>query len=272
MITFRNIAWLLAALAVTVFFGAGAYVLLDMNAKIIGPFEKAMKGQHASGDDGYTVLVQRFLQNTAAAANAVKQTAQDSNRIAKAQEKPVNDLTISSVALVNTGKETVGKLGNSIDSLNATITDIRAGTLPRINAGVDGLTGTVTSLNGLVSDLRPTAQALTGAVNESGNAVKALNLTISHADALIADPAFHQIAGNLSMMSLNLTNASANINSATGHADRALGFVELDLSPKHEPLWRSLVSEALSQAIGIPLKWLPSRTAIVSSVPVQVTK
>ena len=146
------------------------------------------------------------------------------------------------------------------------IGDVRTKTLPKLNAGMDSLNGTAQSLTAVVDGLKPVETAATAMLGEGSNAVHSLNLSINHADALISDPAFRAVAGNLASMSINLTNASANINSATGHADKALGYVELDLSPKHQPFWETILSTALGEAISIPLKYLPSRVNVTNAV------
>ena len=166
---------------------------------------------------------------------------------------------------MDAGKDTLGKLGGSVDTLNLTLADIRTQTLPRLNSGVD-------SLDGLVRDLRPTAQAITGLVGESTNTVKSLNLVVTHADALISDPELAKVAANLDMMSAGLGQAAIHVNGAAKNAEQALGYVRDDLTPRKQTFWAGIISEALSQAIGIPLKYLPTRTAVVSSVPVAVAK
>lgn len=227
-------------------------------------FNKAMRGAHANGDDGYLVLAQRTLQNVTAAANAIKQTMQDANRIAKSQEKPTLELTARSGELLKTGNMTLSGLSEAIG-------DIRTQTLPALNRGISSLADSAVSLNGLISDLRPTAVALTGVVVESGNAVRGLNLAVMHADTLIGDPALRSVAENLATMSLNLTNASGHVNGAAANAEMALGYVRDDLSPKKLPLWQSLLEGALGQAIGLPLKYLPTRVSVVGSVPLPTT-
>ena len=113
---------------------------------------QALKGKHANGDDGILFQLRITLQNAAAAANALKQTAQDANFIAKAQKDKTGALTDASVALVRSGNDAVAKLGSAVDQLSGVVADVRTETLPKLNTGVD-------SLNGLVGDLRPTARA-----------------------------------------------------------------------------------------------------------------
>ena len=216
--------------------------------------DAALKGTHKNGDDGYLVLSQRLLQNSTAAMNAFKQTMQDANTIAKAQAKPANDLAAQSIALVASGK-------TAVDSLNGVILDIRGQTVPSINASINSLNSATVAVEALVENMQPTATAL-------GETVKSVNLAVTHADALIADPDFQKIAGNLNAMSASLADASAHVDKGAAHAESALNYVELDLTPTKQPFWRAILSEALSQAVGIPLKYFPTRTAVVSSVPV----
>ena len=265
MTRFRDCAIGLAALSVVAFFATLTYIAIQVNANNIAPITAALHGKHANGDDGLIVQSQLALSNARETLNAAKQVAQDSNRIAKSQELPAKALTASSIALVDAGKDTIAKLGGSVDALNLVISDVRTQTLPRLNSGVD-------SLDGLVGDLRPTAQELTGLVGESTNVVKNLNATVTTANGLLADPDLQKIAANLAVMSNNLNGTAFHLNGAALHAENALGYVETDLSPKHIPLWQSLLEGALGQAISIPLKYLPTRTAVVSSVPVQVAK
>ena len=212
---------------------------------------QALKGKQANGHDGLLFLARILLQNADSAANALKQTAQDANAIAKEQKDKTGALTDSSIALVRSGNDAIVKRGGAIDGLNAVIGDVRSGTLPRLNAGVD-------DLNGLVGDLRPTAKASTDLVNQGAEALQGVNVAVGRMNSLLADPSLAAIAGHLDDMSINL-------DAGAGHANRALGYVEMDLSPKHLPLWQSILEMALSQAVGIPLKWLPQNVQVVNS-------
>ena len=71
-------------------------------------------------------------------------------------------------------------------------------------------------------------------------------------------------------MSSSLANAGVHLNNASTNVELATGYVRDDLSPKKVPFWQMILSTALGEAISIPLKYLPSRTAVVSSVPVTV--
>jgi hypothetical protein len=54
---------------------------------------QALKGTHKNGEDGLLVLARVLLQNADSAANALKQTMQDANRIAKAEQPKTVALT-----------------------------------------------------------------------------------------------------------------------------------------------------------------------------------
>ena len=223
------------------------------SAETLAMVNQALKGVHKNGDDGLLLLSKVFLQNADSAANALKQTMQDVNKIAKAEEPKTVALTDSSIALVNAAGGTVAKLGGAVDALTGVIAAVGTGTVPKLNAGVD-------SLNGLVSDLRPTAQASMQFVTEATGAVTELKGTVVTANVLLGDPQLAAIVGNLNLM-------SGNLNAAALHANNALGFVEIDLTPKKLPFWQAILSTALSQAIGIPLKYLPQAVTVVSTVP-----
>jgi hypothetical protein len=222
------------------------------SADTLAMVNQALKGTHKNGDDGLLVLSRILLQNSTGAMNALKQTMQDVNRIAKDEQPKTVELTDSSLALVKTAGGTVAKLGDAVDTLNGVIGEVRTATLPKLNTGVD-------SLNGLVSDLRPAAQASTQLMTEATGAVTELKATVVTANALLADPELPVIVHNFSLM-------SGNLNGAALHANNALGFVELDLTPLKLPFWKSILSTALSQAIGIPLKYLPQAVTVVSTV------
>src|SRR5580692_3141932 len=58
----------------------------EASAETLAMVNQALKGTHKSGDDGLLFLTKNLLENGAAGMNALKQTMQDANRIAKAQE------------------------------------------------------------------------------------------------------------------------------------------------------------------------------------------
>src|SRR5580658_4699353 len=120
------------------------------SAETLAMVNQALKGAHKSGDDGLLFLTKNLLENGAAGMNALKQTMQDANRIAKAEEPKTVALADSSIALINTTNATVVKLGGTVDELSGVIAKVDTVTLPKVDASVD-------SLNGLVSDLRPAA-------------------------------------------------------------------------------------------------------------------
>ncbi len=258
----QSLCWCVAALSIAIFFGSATWLAFQLKAGAVDPVVAAMHGTHKNGDDGYIVLAQRFLQQSNGAMAAVRDTAQDANRIAKSQEQPSKQLSATSIStvqsvgrLVDSGNGVVVKLGTAADGLNATISQINSGTLPRVNTGLD-------SLNGVVVGFLPVENSVTRLV-ESGNAVMiGLKGTVGTANSLLADPDLTAVARNLAV-------ATASGASAMKHIDTATGYIEFDLSPKHVPFWRGLASEALSQAIGIPLKLYPTRVAVTSSVPIK---
>ena len=197
---------------------------------------QALKGKHANGDDGILFQLRITLQNAAAAANALKQTAQDANFIAKAQKDKTGALTDASVALVRSGNDAVAKLGSAADQLSGVVADVRTETLPKLNTGVD-------SLNGLVGDLRPTARASTDLMVAATGDVTALHGVINTANGLLADPDLTAIAHNI-----NLTSANANI--VAGN----LGLVTMDvhnmLNPRRQTFWETLATTAARSVLG----------------------
>ena len=228
------------------------------SAETLALVNDALKGTHKNGDDGLLVLARVLLQNGDGAVNGLKQTLQDVNRIAKAQEPKTAALADSSLDAVRAGAETVAKLGAAVDTLNSVIGDVRTSTLPKLNAGID-------SLNGLVTDLRPAATASTELVTQAAGVVGELKGTVSQANALLANP-------DIAATATNLADMSANLNGAALHANRALAYIETDLTPTKLPFWQAAVSAALSQAIGIPLKYLPQAVRVVNTAAAPVAK
>lgn len=249
--------WILIEAALFVRHSKEAADLLAQNQSMLNA---AMRGTHKNGDDGYLVLVQRLLQNSNSAANAVKQTAQDTNRIAKSQEEPSKKLTASSIALLDAGKDSVVTLGKSIDGVNGIVTAVKSETLPKLNASVD-------SLNGLIGDFRPAAVALAGVMTESANVARSLNLTVTHADALLADPAWSSVAGNLNIMSASLSGAAGHINGAAGNVQLATAYIRDDLAPTHLPLWQRIIQTAVPYGLGALVRILVPTTVNVGNSP-----
>ncbi len=258
----QSACWCAAALSIAVFFASASWLVFQLKASAVDPVVTAMHGTHASGDDGYIVLLKRFLQNTTSAANATKQTMEDANRIAKSQEQPTKQLSAASISavqsvgqLVDSGNSVVVKLGIAADGLSAVVGQIGSGTVPRLNTGLE-------TLNTAIAGLVPVETSVSRMV-DSGNAVMiGLQGTVRSANTLLSDPDLTAVARNLQL-------ATASGASAMKHVDVATGYIEYDLSPKHVPFWRGLASEALSQAIGIPLKLYPTRVAVTSSVPIK---
>ena len=150
----------------------------------------------------------------------------------RAELKTLTDNASLSVAAIGT---TVTKVGTGVDTLNTLLANVNGSTVP-------ALTSTVLALRG----------------------------TVNKATDLLSDPDITAVGKNLSLASGHMNDMTVNLNSAALHASNALGFVEMDLSPKHVSFWQSILSQGLSQAIGIPLKYFPTRVTVVGSVPVPV--
>jgi hypothetical protein len=206
------------------------------SAETLAMVNQAMKGTHKNGDDGLLFLARNLLENSTAGMNALKQTMQDANKIAKAEEPKTVALADSSIALINTTNATVVKLGGTVDELSGVIAKVDTVTLPKVDASVD-------SLNGLVSDLRPAAQASTALLTEATGTVQELKLSVTTANALLADPELASIVHNL-----NLTSANANV--VAGN----LGLVTMDvhnmLNPKKTTFWEVLATTAAKSVLG----------------------
>jgi hypothetical protein len=206
------------------------------SAETLAMVNQALKGTHQNGDDGLLVLSRLFLQNGVSAANALKQTMQDANKIAKANEPKTVALADASITLVNTAAGTVSKLSGAADQLSGVIAKVDSDTIPKVNASVD-------SLNGLLSDLRPTAQASTVLVTEAADTVKELKVSVTTANALLADPELAGIVHNLNTTSANASVVAGN-----------LGLVTMDvhnmLNPKKTTFWEALATTAAKSVLG----------------------
>jgi hypothetical protein len=250
--------------------GFGLYELIQIernvnksaaaSAETLAMVNQALKGIHKNGDDGLLVLSRIFLQNADSAANALKQTMQDANRIAKAEQPKTVALADASIALVNTATGTVSKLSGAVDELSSVIARADTETLPKVNASVD-------SLNGLVGDLRPAAQASTALITEATGTVKELKLSVTTANALLADPELAGIVHNLNTTSANASVVAGN-----------LGLVTRDvhnmLTPKKTTFWEALAITAAKSVLGSAAGPLVSHffpVGINISTPVPVT-
>ena len=207
------------------------------SAETLAMVNQALKGTHKNGDDGLLVLSRVLLQNADSAANALKQTMQDANKIAKAEEPKTVELADSSIALIKTAGGTVTKLGEAVDTLNGVIADVRTGTLPKLNTSVD-------SLNGLVGDLRPTAQASTALVTEATGAVTELKGTVIQANALLALPDLTLTIHNFASTSAHLDGAAANGEQLTGE------FRDMFKPSTKTSFWETLAMSAAKAAAG----------------------
>lgn len=212
----------------------------------------ALRGTHKNGDDGLLFRANLLVANADGAMNALKQAAQQLDKASKANEPKAGEIADESVAVLRSGKDAVAKLGGALDTLNDVIALARDGTLPKLNAGID-------SLSGAVSGLAP-AEKSANDLLVSGNAVMvALRGTVVDADRLIADP-------NLTLVAKNLSDGTKSGASAMAHIDKSMSYVEADLSPKHVPLWQTLLESAIGNVIGIPFKRISQSVSVVNTV------
>ena len=230
--------------------GSGLYVLKGAVARLDVIEEHLQKATAASaetvalvnaslkgtpGQKGMLELTRLLLLNADGAANAAKQTAQDANRIAKAQEKTTAVLSQEIIGTVQDGRASIARLNDALKDVDGAVADVRSGTLPRLNAGVD-------QLNGLTGDLRQTAVAATGDLLE-------LRDTIGAAHTMLADPELAQIAGNLARMTANGADTVGNLTLVTGDFHRML-------NPKTATFWETFamtVGKSLAGAVAGPL-------------------
>lgn len=206
------------------------------SAQTLALVNKALTGTHKNGNDGLLFLTKNLLQNGAGAANALKQTMQDANRIAKSQESKTVELADSSIALVKTSTAAVGRLDAALGALNDVIAKADTETLPKVNAGID-------SLNGLVGDLRPAARASTDLLEQATLTIGTLNKTADTANALLADPELGQIVHNLNVMAANGTVVTGNLSLVTMDVHNLL-------NPKKPTFWEGVAEMAARSILG----------------------
>ena len=255
----KNALGLIACLCGVALFGAlicaagflrSSTVASDQTGAAVSQVNAALSGKMKNHHDGLLWLAAEFLKNADGAANQIKQTAGDANKIAKQQEPKVAALTDASVALVRSGSAVVANLGGTVQALNDTIGVVKDQSLPRLNGTIDAATAAVTHL-------QPVEDASARLLDQGTAGLTSLQAVIDHADLLVADPAWrvtlHQIQ-----------ETSQHINSGAAHFDRTLGYIELDFTPTKIPFWRGVLSTAMSQAMGIPLHFLPQRVTITN--------
>ena len=206
------------------------------SAETLAMVNVALKGAHKNGDDGLLALSRTFLQNADSAANALKQTMQDANGIAKAEAPKTVALADSSIALVNTAAGTLAKLGGAVGELSGVIAQANTVTLPKVNAGVD-------SLNGLVADLRPAAQASTELLAEAADTIGTLKVSIGTANELLADPELAAIVHNLTLASDNANGTLANTRLVTLDVHNML-------NPRKPTFWEALAETTARSVLG----------------------
>ncbi len=215
-------------------------------------FNATLKGKHANGDDGLLFRTNLLVANADSAVNALKQTAQQINKASKENAPKSNILADESIATVRAGKEAMGQLDASLNTLNAVIGLTRDVTLPKINNGID-------SLNRVVTGLEPAEKSADALLVSTNGVMTALRDTVLDADKLIADP-------DLAATAKNISAASASSALAMAHVEKATGYIEKDLSPKNIPLWQTLIEGAIGNAISIPFKRISQSVNVTNAV------
>lgn len=195
-----------------------------------------LTGQRKNGDDGLLAQSKLLLSNARETANALKQTAQDANKIAKAQEQKTGQVTDNLIATAAAGHDALVKFGNSLDALNGVMVQVSNGTVPKLNSSIE-------SLNGLVSDLRPAAKASTDLITAGTATVTELRLTIGTANALLADPDIKAIMGNLK-------TTTANTSETMGHLSLVTMDVHNMLNPRKATFAETLAITAAKALLG----------------------
>lgn len=208
-------------------------------------FQRALKGEHANGDDGYIVLARRFLQNGDAAMNAIKQTAQDANAIAKAQKSKADDLASRSIELIAAGRDAVAKLGDTVADAGDAIKEVKAVTQEtgaQLNDGV---------LPALKDTLAGTTKALAVVSGPDGLLVQGA-ASVRSANAIMTDPHLFATFAHIDQITANGVVMGAEIN-------ESIGYINNYLKPQKVTLRGVLVSKGLQAAFQFGLETLLRR-------------
>jgi hypothetical protein len=131
---------LFGALIASIGFLRSSTVASDQTGMAVAQVNAALSGKMKNHHDGLLWLAAQFLKNADGAANQIKQTAGDANKIAKQQEPKVAALTDATVALVRSGNDTVAKLGKAATTLDAALALVKTDTIPKVTlAATDAL-------------------------------------------------------------------------------------------------------------------------------------
>lgn len=205
------------------------------------PLNTALSGSLPDHSDGLLFQTSRLLRrlNTtvqviSSTANVVRQASVEE----RAELRDVNGKTSEAMSGLVTATQGAADI----------IADMRHTTLPGLDQTIEGLT----VLENAVT------QPAVDALSHGGEALNLTAQDLGRIGVILNDPAITATASSLASM-------SANLNSAAAHADKTLGYIQLDFTPTRLPFWRSVLSTALSQAIGIPLHYLPQAVTVVSS-------
>ena len=199
---------------------------------IIASVREALAGKHANGDDGLLFLSRNALQNADAAMNAIKQTAQDANRIAKEQTAKTSELADESIALVKTGTAMVGNLGVAVGTLNSAIAEVKTvvtNTDLQLNDG---------ALPALTDTLRSTTAALNALDGPSGLMAEGA-IAAKSAAVLLSDPHWPEVIAHIDAM-------TASAATGTQNGAEMLGYIRDDLKPTKASLRQIIISRGIA--------------------------
>lgn len=228
---------------------------VSLSGDTLAMVNATLRGSHKNGDDGLLFRASLLVANADSATNAIKQASQQVNKASKENEPKAGALADGSIAAVRSGKDAVDKLGDALVTLNEVIALARDGTLPKLNASID-------NLSQAVAGLKPVEDNASALLASGAAVVTDLDGTVKGATALVTNADFAATAANLRL-------ASASGASALAHVDKAVGYIEQDLSPKHIPLWQTLVEGALGNLISIPFKRIPGNVNVTNTVKTQ---
>jgi hypothetical protein len=117
----------------------------------------ALAGKKSNHHDGILWIFQEFLKNADGAANQIKQTAGDANKIAKQQEPKMKALADASITLVKSSNDTVAKLGKAATTLDEALVVVKDQTIPKVT---DSATDTLAAYAALPRAFQPTIEAV----------------------------------------------------------------------------------------------------------------
>lgn len=125
------------------------------------------------------------------------------------------------------------------------------------------VTDTNNSLNGslgvmpaIVDDLHALDSTISGLQADSHNLLQAGTADMRDVGIVITNP-------DIPAALKSVAEAANHGNEALAHVSKATEYIEMDLAPSKRPLWETIGIMALSQALGIPIHWLPQKVSIV---------